>query len=44
MTEQEALPGKAWVRVLSGLIIALILVSLLYASVIGLINFQRIGV
>jgi hypothetical protein len=44
MAEQEALAGRTWLRVLSGLIIALILVSLLYAGVIGLINFQRIGV
>ena len=44
MVEQETLAGGGWLRVLSGLIIVLILVSLLYASVIGLINFQRIGV
>jgi hypothetical protein len=44
MAEQEAPTGSTWLRFLSGLIIGLILVALLYASVIGLINIQRIGV
>ena len=44
MVERATPEGSAWLRLLSGLIIALILVSLLYASIIGVINFQRIGV
>jgi hypothetical protein len=44
MVERAAPAGGTWLRILSGLIIALILVSLLYASIIGVINFQRIGV
>jgi hypothetical protein len=44
MVEPAIPEGCAWLRILSSLIIALILVSLLYACVIGLINFQRIGV
>jgi hypothetical protein len=33
-----------WLRILSGLIIALLLAALLYTSAIGLLNLQRIGV
>jgi hypothetical protein len=33
-----------WLRILSGLIIALIVVALLYAGVIALMNLPRIGV
>ena len=44
MVERAAPQGSNWLRLLSGLIIALILVSLLYASIIGVINYQRIGV
>jgi hypothetical protein len=44
MAERKTLPGTTWLRVLSSLIIALILVSLLYAGIISVINFQRIGV
>ena len=44
MVERATPEGGTWLRILSSLIIALILVSLLYASIIGVINFQRIGV
>jgi hypothetical protein len=44
MDERATPEGSPWLRILSGLIIALILASLLYASVIGLINYPRIGV
>jgi hypothetical protein len=44
MNEQAAPAGSTWLRVLSGLIMALILVALLYAGAIGLLNMQRIGV
>ena len=44
MTEPQAPKVAIWLRVLSGLIIALMLAALLYAGVIGLINFPRIGV
>jgi hypothetical protein len=44
MNEQATPAGSTWLRVLSGLTIALILVALLYASAIGLLNMQRIGV
>jgi hypothetical protein len=44
MDEQGSPAGSTWLRVLSGLIIALILVALLYAGAIGLLNIQRIGV
>jgi hypothetical protein len=44
MTESRAPKVATWLRVLSGLMIALMLAALLYASVIGLINFPRIGV
>jgi hypothetical protein len=44
MAEQEASARSTWLRILSGLIITLIVVALLYASVISLINLPRIGV
>ena len=44
MVERATPAGCTWLRILSSLIIALILVSLLYASIIGVINYQRIGV
>jgi hypothetical protein len=44
MAEQEALAGGIWLRILSSLIITLIVATLIYAAVIGLSNFQRIGV
>jgi hypothetical protein len=44
MAEWEAPAGSTWLRILSGLIIALILIALLYAGAIGLINLPRIGV
>ncbi len=44
MAEQETSAGGTWLRILSGVIIALILATLLYAGAIGLINLQRIGV
>ncbi|HSJ53491.1 MAG TPA: hypothetical protein VLC52_07050 [Anaerolineae bacterium] len=44
MAEPEALAESTWLRILSGVIIALIVVALLYAGVIGLINLPRIGV
>jgi len=44
MAKREAMAGGPWVRLLSGLIIVLILVALLYACVIGLLNFWRITV
>jgi hypothetical protein len=44
MAEQEASARSTWLRILSGLIIVLIVVALLYASAIGLINLPRIGV
>jgi hypothetical protein len=44
MAEQEASAGSTWLRILSGVIIALIIVALLYAGAIGLMNMQRIGV
>lgn len=44
MTEPQAPKIASWLHILSGLIIALMLAALLYASIIGLINFPRIGV
>ena len=44
MTEIESSRGSPWLRLLSGLIIAVMTAALLYAVVIGLLNFQRIGV
>jgi hypothetical protein len=44
MTRWGAPAGRTWLRILSGLIIALILIALLYTGAIGLINLPRIGV
>jgi hypothetical protein len=44
MAEPEASAESIWLRILSGVIIALIVVALLYAGAIGLINLPRIGV
>ena len=44
MAEPEASAGSTWLRILSGVIIALIVGALLYAGAIGLMNIQRIGV
>jgi hypothetical protein len=44
MAAPEAPQSSTWLQVLSGLIIALILAALIYAGIIGLINFRRIGV
>jgi uncharacterized RDD family membrane protein YckC len=44
MAKQEVGTEGPWVRLLSGLIIVLILVALLYAGAIGLLNFWRITV
>jgi hypothetical protein len=44
MAKREALVGRTWLRILSGLTIALILAAVLYAGAIGLVNFWRIGV
>ena len=44
MAEQKAPAGGIWLRVLGSLIIALMFAALIYAAVIGLSNFQRIGV
>jgi hypothetical protein len=44
MDAQGPSAGSTWLRLLSGLIIALILIALLYAGAIGLMNIQRIGV
>jgi nitric oxide reductase large subunit len=44
MAQLEPSKGGVWLRILSGLIIVLVAVALLYAVVIGLVNFQRIGV
>jgi hypothetical protein len=44
MAEPEASAGSTWLRILGGVIIALIVVAFLYAGAIGLMNLQRIGV
>ena len=44
MAEQEAPAGGIWLRILSSLIITLMFAALIYGAVIGLINYQRIGV
>jgi hypothetical protein len=44
VAEQETASAGTWVRILSGVIIACIVAALLYASVISLLNLQRIGV
>jgi hypothetical protein len=44
MAQAEPANASGWLRVLSGLVIAVVMAALLYAVVIGLMNFQRIGV
>jgi hypothetical protein len=44
MTEVESPRGYSWLRLLSGLIIAVMTAALLYTVIISLLNFQRIGV
>jgi hypothetical protein len=44
LAEWHARAQGIWLRILSGLIIALIVIALLYAGVIALMNLQRIGV
>jgi hypothetical protein len=44
MAEQEKPGADTWVRLLGGVIIALIVVALVYTGVIGLLNLPRIGV
>jgi hypothetical protein len=44
MAEPEKPTANTWVRLLGGVIIALILATLVYTGVIGLLNLQRIGV
>ena len=44
MAEPEKPAADTWVRILGGVIIALIIVALIYTGVIGLLNLQRIGV
>jgi hypothetical protein len=44
MAKPEVSAESTWLRILSGVIIALIVVALLYAGAIGLINLPRIGV
>ena len=44
MAEQEKPAAGAWVRLLGGVIIALIVVALVYTGVISLLNLSRIGV
>jgi hypothetical protein len=44
VAEQETAAAGTWVRILSGVIIALMVAALLYTTLIGLLNLQRIGV
>jgi hypothetical protein len=44
MAEAERPRADTWVRLLGGVIIALIVVALLYTGIIGLANLSRIGV
>jgi hypothetical protein len=44
MPEQEKPVADTWVRILGGMVIALIVVALIYTGVIGLLNLSRIGV
>jgi hypothetical protein len=44
VVEQQTPAAGTWVRILSGMIIALMIGALLYATLIGLLNLQRIGV
>jgi hypothetical protein len=41
---QQTPAAGTWVRILSGMIIALMIGALLYTILIGLLNLQRIGV
>jgi hypothetical protein len=44
MAEPEKPAAETWVRLLGGLIIALMVVAIIYTGVIGLLNLSRIGV
>ena len=44
MAEPEKPAAETWVRLLGGLIIALMVVTIIYTGVIGLLNLSRIGV
>jgi hypothetical protein len=44
MAEPEKPVAETWVRLLGGLIIALMVVAIIYTGVIGLLNLSRIGV
>ena len=44
MADQKAPAAGLWLRLLSSLIMTLICAAMIYAAVIGLSNFQRIGV
>ena len=44
MAVQQTPAAGAWVRILSGVIIAFLVGALLYTTLIGLLNLQRIGV
>lgn len=44
MTEQEKSAANTWVRLLGGVMIALIVIAIVYTGVIGLLNLSRIGV
>jgi hypothetical protein len=44
VTEQQMPVAGTWVRILSGAIIAFVIGALLYTTLIGLLNLQRIGV
>jgi hypothetical protein len=44
VAEQPTPAAGTWVRILSGVIIAFMVGALLYTTLIGLLNLQRIGV
>lgn len=44
MAEPEKPAAETWVRLLGGLMIALMVVAIIYTGVIGLLNLSRIGV
>jgi hypothetical protein len=44
MAGPQVSAASTWLRILSGVIIALIVAALLYTGVISLMNLQRIGV
>ena len=44
MAEPKTSAGSTWLHILSMAIIALMVLALLYAGVIGLMNLPRIGV